>query len=117
MRKSLQELIKLERYDIMTTIRELLKTQICIDVYDNLTEKLGIAFCGPIELTEEGMKKFGDLLDYKVNLNKRKDWEWAVVEVSTEKEVNRLCELFESLAGYCSESDYDKWFKDPDDIE
>ena len=108
----LQELLAQDKVTIITTIRELLKVEIDIDVYDSLTEELGIAFCGPIQLTEAGIEKFGDLLDFRVEITKNKYVFQALVDAQNTKEVRRLCELFESMAGYCSESDYNKWFQD-----
>ena len=40
------------------TVREFIKRDDDIDVYDDVCEELGIAFCGPLELTPEGEKQF-----------------------------------------------------------
>ena len=85
-----------------------------IDVIDDVTDDLWIAKCGAWKLTEEGKKHFRSVLPLKVEymenweglvacvlLDHRKDWE----------RLERKCiELFEALAGYCSESDFKKWF-------
>ena len=52
-------------------VRELLKMDIDIDVYDNVTEELAVAFCGPMELTEAGIRRFGEVLDYWVELTNK----------------------------------------------
>ena len=101
-------------------VRELLKMDIDIDVYDNVTEELAVAFCGPMELTEAGLRRFGEVLDYSVELAKDKgSYIYAIVAVDDpEDEDGWECklelakELFESMAGLCSATDYELWFKD-----
>ena len=99
------------------TVRELLGMSVDVDVYDDVTEELAIAFCGPMELTEEGLKKFGEVLDYPVTFEGRSSV-YAVVSVDDPDEKvwkKKLCkarELFEGMAGYCAADDYDKWFRD-----
>ena len=97
-----------------TTVREFLKEEIDIDVVDDIEDSLWIAFCGPMELTEEGEKYFADVLDLDVFPYWQGDR--AVVRLEGHKDWKRLLrkvkELFESLAGYCSEDDWDRWFKE-----
>ena len=50
-----------------TTIRGLLAMNIDIDVYDDDSDGIGIAFCGPCGLTEEGEKEWKDILDYRMD--------------------------------------------------
>ena len=91
-----------------------------IDVYDDVCEELGIAFCGPMELTEEGLKKFAEVLDYELTLvlHSYGDLPAYIVHVDDEKDEvwkDRLAkakEFFEAAAGYCSVEDFEKWFKD-----
>jgi len=93
-------------------VRDLLSMEIDIDVYDDYTEELGIAFCGPAELTEEGKSEFGDVLDYDItiydNVNE------AVISINDYPDAGgrllKASRLFYGLAGYCNESDYKKWF-------
>ena len=49
-------------------VKDLIEQEIDIDVYDDVCEELGIAFCGPLFLTEQGREKFGDVLEYPVSL-------------------------------------------------
>lgn len=89
------------------TVKEFLAKEIDVDVYDDYDERIWIAFCGPIDLTEEGLKKFGEVLDTKVDFY----GDCATLHVEDDvKRLNKLDELFLSLAGYCLNSDYDKWF-------
>lgn len=87
-----------------------------IDVYDNYTEELGIAYCGE-KLTPEGEKHFAEALRLPIE---RIDNEMLVVAVNapgqSEKETERKLQIakdfFESAAGFCTSKDYDKWFKE-----
>ncbi len=95
------------------TVKEFIRMDIDIDVYDDVCEELGIAFCGPLELTGEGRKKFAEVLDYEVEIYS----ENAVVKVDApedktwKRKLRKAKEFFEAAAGYCACSDYDKWFK------
>lgn len=93
-------------------IREFLTRDVDIDVYDDYDEELGIAFCGPMFLTEEGKKEFGDLLDKEIEIFWSENYSHALVHAENDREVRKWCELFESLAGYCAEDDYEKWFRE-----
>lgn len=98
-------------------VKDLLKMNIDIDVVDDYCEDLWIAFCGAYELTEDGIEHFAQALEYPVELNSRV----AIVcvddpeEKVARKQLRKAKELFYSLAGYCSEEDYNKWFIEVDD--
>lgn len=100
----------------MVKVRDFLKNEIDIDVYDDVTEELGIAFCGPMELTDEGAEKFAEVLDYDIRF--ARDLSCAIVHVDDDNEkvwkrkLKKASELFYSLAGYCDADDYDRWFKE-----
>ena len=101
-----------------------------IDVYDDVCEELGIAFCNPFDddkvhmwneyLTQEGNEKFSDVLFYpahimKQNINGDTFYDF-IVEIDDDDDkvwerLRKAKEFFESAAGYCSCEDYDKWFK------
>ena len=99
------------------TVRDLIQQGIDIDVYDDVCEELGIAFCGPQKLTEEGKKEFSDVLDYPVKLHYNGLDTVVIVNIDDpddavwEKRLERAKLFFEGMAGYCSCSDYDKWFE------
>lgn len=101
------------------TVRELIKSadkDYCVDVYDNYTEELGIAYCGN-KLTEEGERCFIKALELNIESIQE---DCVIIEVDNknfteEQTENNLSEakmLFESMAGFCSQSCYDKWFCD-----
>lgn len=101
-------------------VRDLLKREIDIDVWDNVCEELGVAFCGPMELTEEGMKEFGEALDYEVEIHYYPQQTLAVVDVDGEegvwqKKLKLAKRLFYGMAGFCSDADWKKWFREAGD--
>lgn len=94
-------------------VRDLIAQEIDIDVYDDVCEELGIAFCGPMELTEAGSAEFADVLEYGIELTDR----CAIVNVDVaegewQKRLSRAKKFFHSAAGYCPEEDYNRWFKE-----
>jgi len=99
-------------------VRDLLPMDIDIDVYDNVCEELGICFCGPAELTDEGARYFADVLDYDIDLCRGYGDVVAIVHVDDPDDkvwrhkLNRASALFYALAGYCSDKNYHRWFKD-----
>lgn len=111
------------------TVRDLMRVMDDIDVYDDVCEELGIAFCNPFDddevhewdeyLTKCGMEQFKEVLDYPmeiyygyvggcmnaiVHIDDDDDKVWK-------RRLRKAEEFFESAAGYCSCEDYDKWFK------
>lgn len=98
-------------------VKDLLEMEICVDVYDNVCEKLGIAFDGPMELTEAGKKKFAEVLEYDVTFANSGSFLNAIVDVDDEDEdeferkLEAAKELFEGMAGWCTVDEYDEWFK------
>ena len=92
-------------------VRELFGRDIDIDVLDDVCEELYISFVGPIKLTEAGEEKFKEVLDLDIEVREddaillishRDDWEGLLKKSKT---------LFNSAAGYCSSSNWDKWFQ------
>lgn len=99
------------------TIRDLIQQEIDIDVYDDVCEELSIAFCGPQPLTPEGEQHFADIMDYEVELILSSSYgDVAIVKIDDpneavwEERLRKAKEFFESAAGYCPCSDYDRWF-------
>lgn len=92
-------------------VREFIKGNTDIDVYDNVCEELGIACCRPVELTEDGEKEFADVLDYDIE-----EYDYtAVVNVdgdNWEEKLIRAKTFFEALAGYCTVGEWDRWIVD-----
>ena len=82
-----------------------------IDVCDDYDERCYIAFCGGYRLTDEGEQEFADALDIEVIPCGAGGFTWTL-HCDTGKQA-RACErLFNSLAGFCGESDFDRWFKE-----
>jgi hypothetical protein len=102
------------------TIRDLLPMEIDIDVYDDVCEELAIAFCGPLKLTPEGEKRFGETLDYEIELNPHSygGYPAYIIHIDDPEDsvwrhrLELALDLFESAAGYCSVDEYEKWFVD-----
>lgn len=95
------------------TVEDLLGMEIDADVYDNVCEELAIAFCGPMELTDEGREHFADALTLPVELTS----ECALVDVDGpegewQKKLRAAKRLFGAAAGFCSKTSYDRWFKE-----
>ncbi len=96
-------------------VKDLLKMDIDVDVYDDVCESLAIAFCGPQPLTEEGKKEFSEVLALPVILDR--SFAACTVEIDDPDEktwkrrLRKAKKLFESAAGYCAAEDWDKWFQ------
>ena len=100
-------------------VKDLLKMEVDIDVYDSVCDDIGIAFCGPMELTDKGLAKFDKAINLPCVLRNYGDSVICIVEVEDEvdpnlwkKNLKRAKELFYALAGYCAADDYDEWFKE-----
>ncbi len=96
-------------------VKDLIAQEVDIDVYDDVCEELGIAFCGPMTLTPEGQDKFAEVLEYDVELHNDGGDVTAIVKVDApgDEWKHRLAlakEFFEGAAGYCTCEEYDKWF-------
>lgn len=94
-------------------IKEFITTEDTYDVYDNVCEELGIAFCGPLKLTKEGKEKFAEVLEYDIHPDPY--YCIAVVDIDLPDWKTRLKnakEFFYAVAGYCANEDWNKWFKD-----
>lgn len=94
-------------------IREFVKIEQDIDVYDNVVEELAIAFCGPLKLKPEGKRKFAEVLEYDIESDPK--YGTAIVNVDFDDWKDRLKkakEFFYAAAGYCADEDWNKWFKE-----
>lgn len=102
-------------------VREFIKLNTDIDVYDDVCEELGIAFCGPMALTPEGEEHFAEVLGYDVEMNVGADcYDCAVVKIDDDddkvwkRRLRKAIEFFHAAAGYCDIDDYNKWFVELD---
>lgn len=97
-------------------VRDLIEQEIDVDVYDDVCDEIGIAFCGPIYLTEQGKEKFSEVLDYEVKLHTVNGYENAQVKIDDDDEkvwkrrLKKAKEFFWAAAGYCPADDWDQWF-------
>ena len=98
------------------TIEEFIKQDIDIDVYDTMTDDIGIAFVGPQELTDAGREHFAPVLAMEIEVKDAPGWGLtAYVNIDGDgwkKKLRQAKELFDAAAGYCSAADYEKWFKE-----
>lgn len=89
-----------------------------INVFDKDTDVMvdginAIAVCPPVKLTKEGMNTFKDALDLPVDyMTVVSDDEADYDEDNPNSKLELAWKLLCSLAGYCSERDYKKWFED-----
>lgn len=99
-------------------VRDFIKLDADIDVYDDMFDELGIAFCGSMQLTDAGKEKFAEVLDYDINYLSLKD-SVATIHIDDADEkvwkrrIKKAREFFYAIAGYCNADDYDKWFISP----
>lgn len=98
------------------TLRELINTNPFedVDVYENVCG-WGIALCGAYDLTEDAENEFSTVLDAEVDLKPVTPHGYAIVILDTlDGDDDDNCDTFRrlmaGLAGYCSESNYYKWF-------
>lgn len=85
-----------------------------VDVYDNVCEEIGIAYCSGTKLTEAGEERFKDVLDLDIDVHE--DHCYALIDVDDEegvwqKKLRKAKEFFYSAAGYCAYDDWDVWFE------
>lgn len=101
-------------------VKDFIKINADIDVYDDVCEEIAICFCGCQELTEEGKKHFAEVLEYDMELDLSGDFATAIVKVDSDddkvwrRKLRKAKEFFYSAAGYCSEENYEKYFKETD---
>lgn len=91
----------------MITVRDLLKFKRSIDVVDNYDARCDIPFDGLIGLTPKAEKDFAIALNLPWMFGGS---ETAIVRCKTAKEADNVTKLFESIAGFCSDEEWDAWF-------
>jgi hypothetical protein len=80
-----------------------------IDVCDDYDERCYIAFESGYRLTKAGAERFKDALGIEVIPHEGFTW---TLHCENGKEAQACKELFESFAGLCAYSDFDKWFQE-----
>lgn len=102
--------------------REFAEKYCDVDIYNDVTDGGAPAFCGAL-LTPEGERVFKDVLDLEVEFlpDNGLFCNRVIVKVDDpddhvwQKYWGMAKELFYAAAGYCDDTDYDRWFKDPFD--
>ena len=98
-------------------VKDFISQEIDIDTYNTYTDYV-ICFCGPCKLTAEGKKEFADILDLDVVICEYTNGyeKWAEIIIPNNEEEEKVYKIVKhflaSAAGYCSESNYNKWFKE-----
>ncbi len=94
-------------------IRDFIKEAIDIDIIDDCGDSFGVAFVGPLSLTPSGEKQFAAVLDCEISIEH--DIKVAVVAIGDGRGWLRkwrdVSTFFYAAAGYCSLSDYGRWFE------
>lgn len=98
------------------TVRDLLKTDVDIDIGNDWIDMMLPAYCGPVELTAKGEEKFADVLSFELEYEP----EHAFGCLLLRKEGGTPAWLgasvfFKKLAGWCSEEEWDSLFMVPTD--
>ena len=71
-----------------------------------------IAVCSPVKLTPAGRKHFEQALTANVNVDYKDDSYCCTYVSDADEKIDKMAwDLLGSLAGYCYEDDYDKWFE------
>ena len=71
-----------------------------------------IAVCPPVKITLEGQKHFQEALEAAVQVEYKDDSHRGTYVSNEDEEIDQKAWHFlASLAGYCEESKFDKWFE------
>ena len=101
------------------TVRELIESDTDIDVIDDYDERCWIAKCGAYRLTEEAEREFHQALELEVEIKTNGFGGLPIAIIACDSDDDDLAErnvkickhLFFSLAGYCPEDEFDRWFE------
>lgn len=90
-----------------------------MDVYNDVTDSVYPAWCGNT-FTEEGREYFKEALELEADI--RTIWDCPSILVHTDgenwKHNNALVrDLFDAMAGYCTDEEYERWFIDDEEPE
>ena len=96
------------------TLNELIKSGRICEVYDDVSNDMGFTFHGPLELTDEGINHFSDIMELNVRITPNDE---AFVEVDDtdesawQKTFEKVQELFYTSAVCRGKEAYNRWFK------
>ena len=95
-------------------VKDLISKEIDIDIVEDVTDDFAIAFCGPLSLTDAGLKEFSDVLEYEVEVDEDNALATVMIDYPIdevwEHRLSRMQKFFKAAAGYCSETKYKLWF-------
>lgn len=92
-------------------IKDFIQMDMDIDVYDDYDERLGIAFCYGYKLTDAGKEHFKDALEMDIEIVNGYGGNVGIVHCENGKEASTAKRFFDSIGGWCSSDDFDKWFE------
>lgn len=99
------------------TVRNFIKLSADIDIYDDVCEELGVAFCGPMGLTEKGEIYFKEILPLRVTIyTDDRGYSTAVLHIDDPDErlwkrrLKLAIDMFYGMAGYCDEETFNELF-------
>ena len=95
------------------TMREFFQTvEVDTDVWSDTTDRMPVCVCPPIKFTETGEEMFKRELD-EIMIEHDGDVATVICGDGDDWEANErdAFALLYSLAGYCSEKNYKKWFE------
>lgn len=92
------------------TVRELLTKKIKVNIIINTEDNVELSFSGPVELTPDGVARWGlnNILNIPLLLD---DNEAIISVVLTHKQIQDLCSLFNTIAGHVNDDTYNKYIK------
>lgn len=96
------------------TVEVLMDKNIDADVGNKVLDIEIPAFCGPIKILPKAKKEWADVLNQTVTIHYSQDnyqTTWIMLNAENEEDVRRARRFFLALAGYCSQENFDKWFK------
>lgn len=88
-------------------LKDFLNEGFDVDVEGSLTDDWCIAFIGPLKLKKDARAKFAAILDNEVHFH---GLARAEIEIDDEEQDELAKELFYAAAGFCSRSDFQKYF-------
>ncbi len=100
-----------------TTLKDLLHAiNILGDDRDVYVDGQGaIAVCPPVKFTMDGLSHFKKALEATVEVEYKNDYHLSTYVSDDEEDVNEAAwDLLASLAGFCTEIKFNKWFEGDD---
>lgn len=100
-------------------VEDLITKEADVDIFNDYLDEEIPAFVGPQGLTEAGKQRYKEVLNLEVELDPRPEPRWAEIKLgflTDDDEADRLFEevsdFFAACAGYISETEYEKYFKE-----